>query len=99
MTAILDMMHYIKCPVAVTAVGCVAGPPCLLLAGATPGRRFALASARIILSQPLGGLAGTSYEVKIQAKAGPGKNCPNLPFPVCQSSFLESNATRLVLKL
>lgn len=49
-------------------MGCVAGPPALLLAGATKGKRFAYPSARIILSQPLGGLGGTSYEVRIQAK-------------------------------
>ena len=35
----------------------------------TPSIRFSsFASCRIILSQPLGGLSGTSYEVRIQAK-------------------------------
>jgi len=67
-TTILDMIQYISCDVSVVAMGCVAGPPALLLAGATKGKRFALPSARIILSQPLGGLAGDSFAVRIQAK-------------------------------
>jgi ATP-dependent Clp protease protease subunit len=67
-TTILDMMDYVSNDISVVAMGCVAGPPAMLLAGATKGKRLALPSARIILSQPLGGLSGTSYEVKIQAK-------------------------------
>ena len=67
-TTILDMMEYISCDISVVALGCVAGPPAMILAGATKGKRMAYPSARIILSQPLGGLSGTSYEVRIQAK-------------------------------
>ena len=67
-TTILDMMDYISCDVSVIGMGCVAGPPAMLLAGATKGKRLSLPSTRIILSQPLGGLSGTSYEVRIQAK-------------------------------
>ena len=67
-TTILDMMDYISCDISVIAMGCVAGPPAMLMAGATKGKRFAYPSCRIILSQPLGGLSGTSYEVRIQAK-------------------------------
>ena len=67
-TTILDMMDYVKCDISVVAMGCVAGPPAMILAGATKGKRLAYPNARIILSQPLGGLSGTSYEVKIQAK-------------------------------
>jgi|Transcript_1220 ATP-dependent Clp protease protease subunit len=67
-TTILDMMAYVSCDVSVIAMGCVAGPPAMILAGATKGKRMAYPSARIILSQPLGGLSGTSYEVRIQAK-------------------------------
>jgi ATP-dependent Clp protease protease subunit len=39
----------------------------MLLAAGAKGKRLAMPSCRIILSQPLGGLSGTSYEVKIQA--------------------------------
>ena len=62
-TTILDMMDYISRDVSVIGMGCVAGPPAMLLAGATKGKRLSLPSTRIILSQPLGGLSGTSYEV------------------------------------
>ena len=67
-TTILDMMEYISCDVSVIGMGCVAGPPTMLLAGAAKGKRLAYQNCRIILSQPLGGLSGTSYEVAIQAK-------------------------------
>jgi ATP-dependent Clp protease protease subunit len=67
-TTILDMMAYVKCDVSVIGMGCVAGPPAMILAAGAKGKRLAYPSARIILSQPLGGLSGTSYEVRIQAK-------------------------------
>ena len=67
-TAILDTLQYVSCPVKTVALGCVAGPPVMLLAAGDKGNRYAMPSARIVLSQPLGGLAGTSIEVKIQAK-------------------------------
>ena len=67
---ILDMMEYIQSKgvdISVVGMGCVAGPPAMLLAAGAKGKRLAMPSCRIILSQPLGGLSGTSYEVKIQA--------------------------------
>ena len=66
-TAILDVMEYVSCPVSTVALGCVAGPPVMLVAAGDKGKRYGMSSARIVLSQPLGGLAGTSIEVKIQA--------------------------------
>jgi hypothetical protein len=62
------MMEYVSCDVSVIGMGCVAGPPAMILAAGAKGKRLAYPSARIILSQPLGGLSGTSYEVRIQAK-------------------------------
>lgn len=67
-TAILDVMEYVSCPVSTVALGCVAGPPVMLVAAGDKGKRYGAPSARIVLSQPLGGLAGTSVEVKIQAR-------------------------------
>ena len=66
-TAILDTMQYVSCPVSTVALGCVAGPPVMLVAGGDKGKRYGMTNSRIILSQPLGGLSGTSIEVKIQA--------------------------------
>ena len=39
----------------------------MLVAGGDKGKRYGMTNSRIILSQPLGGLSGTSIEVKIQA--------------------------------
>lgn len=66
--SILDMMETVKPDVSTVAFGCVAGPPTLLLAAGAKGKRYAMQNSRIILSQPLGGLSGTSLEVKIQAQ-------------------------------
>ncbi|CAD7772876.1 ATP-dependent Clp protease proteolytic subunit [Candidatus Methanoperedenaceae archaeon GB37] len=40
----------------------------LLLAAGTPGRRYALPHARILIHQPLGGFQGQATEVEIQAR-------------------------------
>ena len=65
--AIVDAMEMISCPVKTVAMGCVAGPPLMILAAGTKGERYSMRSARMILAQPLGGLSGTSVEVKLQA--------------------------------
>ena len=65
--AIVDVMEMISCPVKTVAMGCVAGPPLMILAAGTKGERYSMRSARMILAQPLGGLSGTSVEVKLQA--------------------------------
>jgi len=65
---ILDFMDSVRPNISTVAFGCVAGPPTLILAAGAKGRRYAMPNSRIILSQPLGGLSGTSIEVKIQAK-------------------------------
>ena len=39
----------------------------MILAAGTKGERYSMKSARMILAQPLGGLSGTSVEVKLQA--------------------------------
>ena len=65
--AIVDTMEMIKCPVKTVAMGCVAGPPLMILAAGTKGERYSMKSSRMILAQPLGGLSGTSVEVKLQA--------------------------------
>ena len=51
---ILDMMEYIQSKgvdISVVGMGCVAGPPAMLLAAGTKGKRLAMPSCRIILSQ------------------------------------------------
>ena len=65
--AIVDCMEFVKCPIKTVAMGCVAGPPLMILAAGTKGERYSMKSCRMILAQPLGGLSGTSVEVKLQA--------------------------------
>jgi len=66
--AIYDTMQYIKAPVCTYCVGQAASMAALLLAAGTPGRRYALPHARILIHQPLGGFQGQATEVEIQAR-------------------------------
>jgi len=66
--AIYDTMQYIKAPVCTYCVGQAASMGALLLAAGTPGRRYALPHARILIHQPLGGVQGQATEVEIQAR-------------------------------
>ena len=49
-------------------MGQAASMGALLLAAGTPGRRYALPHARILIHQPLGGFQGQATEVEIQAR-------------------------------
>ncbi|MET9075612.1 ATP-dependent Clp protease proteolytic subunit [Streptomyces sp. NPDC004232] len=52
MTAIYDTLTYVSCDVATYCLGQAASYPALLLAAGTPGKRFALPGARMVLEQP-----------------------------------------------
>jgi ATP-dependent Clp protease protease subunit len=66
--AIYDTMQYIKSPIATLCMGQAASMAALLLAAGTPGKRFALPHARILIHQPLGGFQGQATDVDIQAR-------------------------------
>jgi ATP-dependent Clp protease protease subunit len=65
--AIYDTMQYIKCPVSTIVVGQAASMGAFLLAGGTPGKRYALSNARVMIHQPLGGAQGQASDILIQA--------------------------------
>ncbi len=65
--AIYDTMQYIKCPVSTIVVGQAASMGAFLLAGGAPGKRYALANARVMIHQPLGGAQGQASDILIQA--------------------------------
>ena len=67
-SAIIDTLAIIKCPVSTVALGACMSQSTLLLAAGTKGRRFAMPNARIMMHQPQGGAEGTIHDVKIQAK-------------------------------
>lgn len=66
--AIYDTIQYIKSPVATLCMGQAASMAALLLAAGSPGKRFALPHARILIHQPLGGFQGQATDVDIQAR-------------------------------
>lgn len=65
---IYDTMQYIKSPVATLCMGQAASMAALLLSAGSPGKRFALPHARILIHQPLGGFQGQATDVDIQAR-------------------------------
>lgn len=66
--AIHDTMKYIKCDVSTTCMGMAASMGAFLLASGTPGKRYALPNAEIMIHQPLmQGLQGQATDIKIHA--------------------------------
>jgi ATP-dependent Clp protease protease subunit len=66
--AIYDTMQYVSCPVRTIGMGLAASMGQFLLTAGTPGRRFALPHARIMMHQPLGGIGGAATDIRIQAE-------------------------------
>ncbi|MFY4718693.1 ATP-dependent Clp protease proteolytic subunit [Streptomyces sp. LaBMicrA B280] len=52
MTAVYDTMRYVSCDVGTYCLGQAASVGAVLLAAGTPGKRFTLPGARVVLSQP-----------------------------------------------
>jgi ATP-dependent Clp protease protease subunit len=65
--AIYDTMQFVDCDVSTYAMGMAASMGQFLLAAGTPGKRYALPHARIMLHQPSAGLGGTESDITIQA--------------------------------
>jgi ATP-dependent Clp protease protease subunit len=68
--AIYDTMQFLRCEVATYCVGQAASMGAVLLAGGHAGKRFLLASNRVLLHQPLisGQLIGPATDLDIEAK-------------------------------
>jgi len=66
--AIYDTMQFIKPDIQTTCVGIAMSMGSLLLAGGTPGKRFALPNSRILIHQPSGGFQGQATDIEIQAR-------------------------------
>jgi ATP-dependent Clp protease protease subunit len=52
MTAVYDTMQYVTCDVETICLGQAGSAAAVLLAGGTPGKRFALPGARMVIHQP-----------------------------------------------
>jgi ATP-dependent Clp protease, protease subunit len=66
--SIFDTMRYIKPDVCTICIGQAASMGAFLLSSGTKGKRYALAHARIMIHQPLGGAQGQATDIAIQAK-------------------------------
>jgi ATP-dependent Clp protease protease subunit len=64
--AIHDTMRFVSCDVATICVGQAASAAAVLLAAGTPGKRFVLPNARVLIHQPHGGAQGQSTDLEIQ---------------------------------
>ncbi|MEU1179024.1 ATP-dependent Clp protease proteolytic subunit [Streptomyces sp. NPDC005820] len=69
MTAIYDTVRYVTCDVETTCLGQAGSSAAVLLAAGTPGKRFALPGARMIIRQPaLEPVEGQASDLAIQAE-------------------------------
>ncbi len=66
--AIYDTMQYIRCDVSTVCIGQAASMGSLLLAAGTPGKRYALPNARMMVHQPSGGFHGQASDIEIHAR-------------------------------
>lgn len=66
--AIYDTMQFVKPDVSTYCVGQASSMGAVLLAAGTPGKRFALPHARIMIHQPWGGVQGVAADISIQAQ-------------------------------
>jgi ATP-dependent Clp protease protease subunit len=66
--AIYDTMQLVEPDVATFAMGLAASMGQFLLSSGTPGKRYALPHARILMHQPSAGIGGTASDIAIQAE-------------------------------
>jgi len=66
--AIYDTMRLIPNDVSTLALGLAASMGQFLLSAGTPGKRFALPHARVLMHQGSAGLGGTAIDIEIQAE-------------------------------
>ncbi|AWX16075.1 ATP-dependent Clp endopeptidase, proteolytic subunit ClpP [Mergibacter septicus] len=66
--AIYDTMQFIKPDIRTVCIGQACSMGAFLLAGGTPGKRFALPNARVMIHQPLGGFRGQASDIQIHAQ-------------------------------
>lgn len=67
MLAIRDVMRLVPCDVSTLALGLACSAGQFLLSAGTPGKRYALPHARILMHQGSAGIGGSAVEVEVQA--------------------------------
>ena len=66
--AIFDTMQFIQPDVSTIAMGLAASMGQFLLSAGTPGKRYALPHASILMHQPSAGVGGTAADIQIQSQ-------------------------------
>lgn len=66
--AIYDTINYVAADVSTICVGMAASMAAFLLSAGTPGKRFILPNAEVLIHQPLGGHFGQASDIEIHAK-------------------------------
>lgn len=66
--AIYDTMQYVKSDVVTVCVGIAASMGAVLLSAGTPGKRFILPNAEVMIHQIMGGAEGQATDIKIRAE-------------------------------
>ncbi len=67
MTAIYDTMQFVKPQIQTVCLGQAASAAAVVLAAGTPGKRFALPHARVLIHQPYTEGGGQGSDIEIQA--------------------------------
>jgi ATP-dependent Clp protease protease subunit len=67
MLAIRDIMRLVPCDVSTLALGLACSAGQFLLSAGTPGKRYALPRARILMHQGSSGIGGSAVEIELQA--------------------------------
>lgn len=65
--AIYDTMQFVASDVSTICIGMAASMGAFLLSSGTPGKRYSLPNADIMIHQPLGGAEGQASDIKIAA--------------------------------
>jgi ATP-dependent Clp protease protease subunit len=66
--AVYDTVQYLGNNVATVAIGLAASTAGFLLCAGTPGKRYALPHARVVINQPTGRIDGTAADIAIRAE-------------------------------
>jgi len=66
--AIYDTMQWVRPDISTICIGLAASMGTVLLAGGTPGKRYALPNSTIHIHQPMGGVTGQAIDMEIQAR-------------------------------
>jgi ATP-dependent Clp protease protease subunit len=61
-------MQMLKCEISTVCMGLAASMGAVLLMAGTPGKRYALPNARVLIHQGSGGFSGNNPDVEVQAR-------------------------------